>query len=88
MLSVDQGTTEAERAAFELLPDDERQCDICKTTCFLSAVTCSCSDGLLFSFLNISSSFSFCKCTSSSVCLLGSAVECRSLAGELSLSCA
>ena len=41
-----QGTTEAERAAFELLPDDERQCDVCKTTCFLSAVTCDCSDGL------------------------------------------
>ena len=38
-----QGTMEAEREAFELLPDDERQCEHCKTTCFLSAVTCSCS---------------------------------------------
>ncbi|KAG7166548.1 Lysine-specific demethylase 5C-like [Homarus americanus] len=36
------GVTSAEREAFELLPDDERQCDFCKTTCFLSAVTCSC----------------------------------------------
>uniref|UniRef100_A0A8C2IWZ1 [histone H3]-trimethyl-L-lysine(4) demethylase n=1 Tax=Cyprinus carpio TaxID=7962 RepID=A0A8C2IWZ1_CYPCA len=27
--------------AFELLPDDERQCDKCKTTCFLSALACS-----------------------------------------------
>uniref|UniRef100_A0A8C3LD17 Uncharacterized protein n=1 Tax=Chrysolophus pictus TaxID=9089 RepID=A0A8C3LD17_CHRPC len=26
--------------AFELLPDDERQCDKCKTTCFLSALAC------------------------------------------------
>uniref|UniRef100_A0A673M0X4 [histone H3]-trimethyl-L-lysine(4) demethylase n=1 Tax=Sinocyclocheilus rhinocerous TaxID=307959 RepID=A0A673M0X4_9TELE len=32
---------EAEREAFELLPDDERQCDKCKTTCFLSALACS-----------------------------------------------
>ena len=31
--------TEAEREAFELLPDDERQCAICKTTTFLSALT-------------------------------------------------
>uniref|UniRef100_A0A672JIG8 [histone H3]-trimethyl-L-lysine(4) demethylase n=1 Tax=Salarias fasciatus TaxID=181472 RepID=A0A672JIG8_SALFA len=30
-----------EREAFELLPDDERQCDKCKTTCFLSALACS-----------------------------------------------
>uniref|UniRef100_A0AAQ4P1J0 [histone H3]-trimethyl-L-lysine(4) demethylase n=1 Tax=Gasterosteus aculeatus aculeatus TaxID=481459 RepID=A0AAQ4P1J0_GASAC len=29
------------REAFELLPDDERQCDNCKTTCFLSALACS-----------------------------------------------
>jgi len=39
-----EGTHEAEKEAFELLPDDERQCDICKTTCFLSAVTCSCNE--------------------------------------------
>lgn len=41
-----QGVTKAEREAFELLPDDERQCEICKTTCFLSAVTCNCPSGL------------------------------------------
>lgn len=39
--------TEAEREAFELLPDDERQCEACKTTCFLSAVTCSCHNSQL-----------------------------------------
>lgn len=38
--SSPQGITEAEREAFELLPDDERQCDKCKTTCFLSALAC------------------------------------------------
>lgn len=37
-----QGTVDAEQEAFELLPDDLRQCDICKTTCFLSAITCKC----------------------------------------------
>ncbi|XP_053618891.1 lysine-specific demethylase 5 isoform X2 [Plodia interpunctella] len=40
---LDWGVTEAEREAFELLPDDERQCHLCKTTCFLSCVTCACS---------------------------------------------
>ncbi|KDR13965.1 hypothetical protein L798_11923, partial [Zootermopsis nevadensis] len=40
---LEWGVTEAEREAFELLPDDERQCEVCKTTCFLSAVTCSCN---------------------------------------------
>lgn len=37
---MERGITEAEREAFELLPDDERQCDKCKTTCFLSALAC------------------------------------------------
>ncbi|XP_030021765.1 lysine-specific demethylase 5B isoform X2 [Manduca sexta] len=40
---LDWGVTEAEREAFELLPDDERQCQLCKTTCFLSCVTCRCT---------------------------------------------
>ncbi|XP_075987464.1 lysine demethylase 5 isoform X2 [Anticarsia gemmatalis] len=40
---LDWGVTEAEREAFELLPDDERQCQLCKTTCFLSCVTCACT---------------------------------------------
>ncbi|XP_060807535.1 lysine-specific demethylase 5 [Amyelois transitella] len=40
---LDWGVTEAEREAFELLPDDARQCHLCKTTCFLSCVSCACS---------------------------------------------
>ena len=40
--AFDWGITTADRTHFELLPDDERQCLVCKTTCFLSAVTCSC----------------------------------------------
>lgn len=38
-----QGVLSSEQEVFELLPDDERQCQKCKTTCFLSALTCSCS---------------------------------------------
>ncbi|CAG9761247.1 unnamed protein product [Ceutorhynchus assimilis] len=44
---LDWGVKNAEREAFELLPDDERQCEVCKTTCFLSAVTCSCISNTL-----------------------------------------
>lgn len=42
-VALNWGVTKSERVAFELLPDDERLCDFCKTTCFLSAITCSCS---------------------------------------------
>ncbi|XP_059161364.1 lysine-specific demethylase 5A-like isoform X2 [Physella acuta] len=44
---LERGTLNAEREAFELLPDDERQCDVCKTTCFLSSVTCPCQPSRL-----------------------------------------
>uniref|UniRef100_A0A8C4QEE2 [histone H3]-trimethyl-L-lysine(4) demethylase n=1 Tax=Eptatretus burgeri TaxID=7764 RepID=A0A8C4QEE2_EPTBU len=42
-----RGVVQSEREAFELLADDERQCDTCKTTCFISALTCSCSPNRL-----------------------------------------
>ncbi|PNI18200.1 KDM5D isoform 1 [Pan troglodytes] len=59
---LEKGVTEAEREAFELLPDDERQCIKCKTTCFLSALACyDCPDGLVcLSHIN-----DLCKCSSS-----------------------
>nr|XP_030700252.1 lysine-specific demethylase 5B isoform X3 [Globicephala melas] len=41
------GVIDSERMDFELLPDDERQCVKCKTTCFMSAISCSCKPGLL-----------------------------------------
>ncbi|XP_074833909.1 lysine-specific demethylase 5B isoform X4 [Carettochelys insculpta] len=41
------GVTDSKRISFEMLPDDERQCIKCKTTCFMSAVYCSCKPGLL-----------------------------------------
>ncbi|XP_047572959.1 lysine-specific demethylase 5D isoform X12 [Lutra lutra] len=59
---LEKGVTEAEREAFELLPDDERQCMKCKTTCFLSALACyDCPDGLVcLTHIN-----DLCKCSSS-----------------------
>lgn len=36
---LEGGVRAAEREAFELLPEDERQCALCKTTCFMSALT-------------------------------------------------
>uniref|UniRef100_H3AVW4 Guanine nucleotide exchange factor MSS4 n=1 Tax=Latimeria chalumnae TaxID=7897 RepID=H3AVW4_LATCH len=41
------GVIESKRMAFELLPDDERQCIKCKTTCFMSALSCPCRPGEL-----------------------------------------
>uniref|UniRef100_A0A4W5NKB9 [histone H3]-trimethyl-L-lysine(4) demethylase n=1 Tax=Hucho hucho TaxID=62062 RepID=A0A4W5NKB9_9TELE len=35
------------QAEYDLLQDDERQCAKCRTTCFLSAITCPCSPGQL-----------------------------------------
>uniref|UniRef100_H2Y6C4 [histone H3]-trimethyl-L-lysine(4) demethylase n=1 Tax=Ciona savignyi TaxID=51511 RepID=H2Y6C4_CIOSA len=61
---IDLGITKADREAFELLPDDERQCLFCRTTCFLSAVTCPCKpDSLacLYHVKNLCSTFtSYC----------------------------
>lgn len=41
--TLDWGVTNSIRHKFELYPDDERQCDYCKTTCFLSALSCECT---------------------------------------------
>ena len=43
----EKGVSDGDRVCFELMPDDERQCDACKTTCFLSAVSCSCKPNIL-----------------------------------------
>ncbi|CAF0835944.1 unnamed protein product [Brachionus calyciflorus] len=39
---LEKGIKNARRIAFEQFTDDERTCDYCKTTCFVSALTCSC----------------------------------------------
>jgi [histone H3]-trimethyl-L-lysine4 demethylase len=55
---LEWGVTKAAREAFELLQDDERQCDFCKTTCFLSAVSCTCKPA----FVCLRHSKELCKC--------------------------
>lgn len=62
---MEKGVVKAEREAFELLPDDERQCDVCKTTCFLSAVTCTCTSKLVC----LKHVRNICKCPPSKLCL-------------------
>lgn len=37
-----QGVMQSQQIDFELLPDEQRQCDKCLTTCYLSGITCSC----------------------------------------------
>ncbi|XP_071817474.1 lysine-specific demethylase 5A-like isoform X3 [Apostichopus japonicus] len=63
---LERGTMQAEREAFELLPDDERQCDHCKTTCFLSAVTCPCTPNKLVCIHHVEK---LCDCHPSKHCL-------------------
>uniref|UniRef100_A0A4W5KGB6 Lysine demethylase 5B n=1 Tax=Hucho hucho TaxID=62062 RepID=A0A4W5KGB6_9TELE len=41
------GVLHCEQAEYNLLQDDERQCAKCRTTCYLSAITCPCSPGRL-----------------------------------------
>jgi histone demethylase JARID1 len=38
----DRGIKNGNKCIFELMTDDERTCDYCKTTCFVSSVKCSC----------------------------------------------
>ena len=39
--------SQSRRLHFEILPDDERTCAFCKTTCFVSAIRCSCQPNKL-----------------------------------------
>ncbi|KAF4079642.1 hypothetical protein AMELA_G00180340 [Ameiurus melas] len=62
----DMGLQSSEQEVFELLPDDERQCYRCKTTCFLSALTCSCSPDRLVCLHHAAE---LCNCPLTSKCL-------------------
>ncbi|XP_029906687.1 lysine (K)-specific demethylase 5Ba isoform X1 [Myripristis murdjan] len=41
------GVVQSQQVHFDLLPDEERQCCKCRTTCYLSGITCPCSPGKL-----------------------------------------
>ncbi|KAM9856087.1 lysine-specific demethylase 5B-B [Aulostomus maculatus] len=41
------GMLHSQEAKYDHLQDDERQCAKCRTTCYLSAITCPCSPGVL-----------------------------------------
>ncbi|XP_078076448.1 lysine-specific demethylase 5A isoform X2 [Mustelus asterias] len=60
------GIVDSEQEAFELLPDDERQCETCKTTCFLSAITCACDPNRLVCLYHIDD---LCSCPVTNYCL-------------------
>ncbi|KAL0962770.1 hypothetical protein UPYG_G00345120 [Umbra pygmaea] len=62
----EMGVLSSEQEVFELLPDDERQCQKCKTTCFLSALTCPCSPD---SLVCLHHSTQLCDCPMGNKCL-------------------
>ncbi|XP_046881983.1 lysine (K)-specific demethylase 5Ba [Hypomesus transpacificus] len=41
------GVLHSQKVEYDLMPDEERQCSKCRTTCYLSALTCPCSPGQL-----------------------------------------
>lgn len=56
----------SEEEVFELVPDDERQCAACRTTCFLSALTCSCNPERLVCLYHPND---LCSCSMQKKCL-------------------
>uniref|UniRef100_A0A674NMQ4 [histone H3]-trimethyl-L-lysine(4) demethylase n=1 Tax=Takifugu rubripes TaxID=31033 RepID=A0A674NMQ4_TAKRU len=54
-----KGVSQCQEAKYDHLQDDERQCAKCRTTCFLSAVTCPCSPGVLVCLYHITD---LCSC--------------------------
>ncbi|KAJ3586406.1 hypothetical protein NHX12_012804, partial [Muraenolepis orangiensis] len=60
------GVSLCQEAKYDHLQDDERQCIKCRTTCYLSAVTCPCSPGVLVCLHHI---HDLCSCPISSYTL-------------------
>ncbi|XP_059188294.1 lysine-specific demethylase 5B-B isoform X2 [Centropristis striata] len=53
------GVLHCKEARYDNLQDDERQCARCRTTCYLSAITCPCSPGVLVCLYHIND---LCSC--------------------------
>lgn len=64
--AVQMGIEQSEEEVFELVPDDERQCASCRTTCFLSALTCSCNSDRLVCLHHVEE---LCACAMQDKCL-------------------
>ncbi|XP_012730996.2 lysine-specific demethylase 5B-B isoform X2 [Fundulus heteroclitus] len=60
------GVVNCKEAKYDHLQDDERQCAKCRTTCYLSAITCPCSPGVLVCLYHINN---LCSCPVSSYVL-------------------
>uniref|UniRef100_A0A4W5NUN6 [histone H3]-trimethyl-L-lysine(4) demethylase n=1 Tax=Hucho hucho TaxID=62062 RepID=A0A4W5NUN6_9TELE len=60
------GVQRSQQAEYDLLPDEERQCAKCRTTCYLSALTCPCSPGQL---VCLHHAHDLCSCTPSKLTL-------------------
>lgn len=54
-----QGVSQCQEAKYDHLQDDERQCVKCRTTCYLSAITCPCSPGVLVCLYHVTD---LCSC--------------------------
>ncbi|XP_056128822.1 lysine (K)-specific demethylase 5Ba [Lampris incognitus] len=44
---TNEGVVQSRQVDYEMLPDEERQCCKCRTTCYLSGITCPCSPNKL-----------------------------------------
>ncbi|KAI5093530.1 lysine-specific demethylase 5B isoform X2 [Silurus meridionalis] len=53
------GVWHSQQVDYDEQPDEERQCSKCRTTCYLSAITCPCSPGQLVCLHHIED---FCSC--------------------------
>uniref|UniRef100_A0A8C8IKF6 [histone H3]-trimethyl-L-lysine(4) demethylase n=1 Tax=Oncorhynchus tshawytscha TaxID=74940 RepID=A0A8C8IKF6_ONCTS len=69
------GVQQSQQVEYDLLPDEERQCSRCRTTCYLSALTCPCNPGHLVCLHHVYQQLSSTVCLCSGLEVLRSLVE-------------